>query len=86
MIRGPGEVERYSAGLANVRAGPPISTADHFRIGSVTKTFIATVVLRLVAQGKLRLSDCGSETAARAGSHGEPDHPPGAVQSLEWHR
>ena len=30
---------------------------DRFRIGSVTKTFVATVVLQLVAEGKLRLDD-----------------------------
>lgn len=57
VIQGPGGVERYSAGLANVRVGTPVSTADHFRIGSVTKTFVATIVLRLAARGKLHLSD-----------------------------
>jgi D-alanyl-D-alanine carboxypeptidase len=56
-IRGPRGVERYAAGLANVRAGTPVLTRDHFRIGSVTKTFVATIVLRLVAQDKLTLSE-----------------------------
>ena len=31
--------------------------ADRYRIASVTKTFVATVVLQLVAEGKLRLAD-----------------------------
>lgn len=31
--------------------------ADHSRIGSVTKTFVATQILRLVDRGRLRLSD-----------------------------
>jgi D-alanyl-D-alanine carboxypeptidase len=30
---------------------------QRFRVGSVTKTFTATIVLQLVAEGKLRLSD-----------------------------
>jgi CubicO group peptidase (beta-lactamase class C family) len=34
-----------------VRAG------DHFRIGSITKIFVATVVLQLVAEGRLTLAD-----------------------------
>ncbi|MFF4900281.1 serine hydrolase domain-containing protein [Streptomyces sp. NPDC001068] len=38
-------------------AGRGISRADHFRAGSVTKTFIATVVLQLAAEHRLSLSD-----------------------------
>ncbi|MGW2085506.1 serine hydrolase domain-containing protein [Streptomyces sp. NPDC001880] len=37
--------------------GPGIRRADHFRAGSITKTFVAAVVLQLVQEGKLRLSD-----------------------------
>ena len=57
VIRGPRGVERYAAGLANVRRGTPISPRDHFRIGSVTKSFVATVVLQLVAEDRLSLTD-----------------------------
>ncbi|MGW0830921.1 serine hydrolase domain-containing protein [Streptomyces prunicolor] len=39
------------------QAGPGISRADHFRAGSITKTFIATVVLQLAAEHRLSLSD-----------------------------
>lgn len=35
----------------------PIRRTDHFRAGSITKTFIATVVLQLVAERRLSLSD-----------------------------
>ena len=38
-------------------AGPGIARADHFRAGSITKTFIATVVLQLAAEHRLKLSD-----------------------------
>jgi D-alanyl-D-alanine carboxypeptidase len=46
-----------TAGVSSLATGAPIGVRDHFRIGSVTKTFTATLVLRLAQQGKLRLSD-----------------------------
>lgn len=39
-----------------VRTGPGIRRSDHFRAGSITKTFIATVVLQLVAEHRIALS------------------------------
>ncbi|MBC9725737.1 serine hydrolase [Streptomyces sp. TRM68367] len=39
------------------QAGPGIARADHFRAGSITKTFVATVVLQLAAEHRLSLSD-----------------------------
>ncbi|MEU6356641.1 serine hydrolase domain-containing protein [Streptomyces sp. NPDC047072] len=38
-------------------AGPGITPADHFRAGSITKTFIAVLVLQLAAEHRLKLSD-----------------------------
>lgn len=38
-------------------AGEGMARADHFRAGSITKTFIATVVLQLAAEHRLSLSD-----------------------------
>jgi D-alanyl-D-alanine carboxypeptidase len=62
-----------TAGLIHVRDGPdhwsdavgvrdlasdrPARANGHFRIGSVTKTFVATVVLQLVDEGRLTLED-----------------------------
>ncbi|MFF8385799.1 serine hydrolase domain-containing protein [Streptomyces kanasensis] len=37
--------------------GPAVGEADRFRVGSVTKTFVATVVLQLAAEGRLSLDD-----------------------------
>ncbi|WP_175407908.1 serine hydrolase [Streptomyces sp. TRM64462] len=37
--------------------GPGIGRADRFRAGSITKTFIATVVLQLAAERRLSLDD-----------------------------
>ncbi|MEU0025163.1 serine hydrolase domain-containing protein [Streptomyces sp. NPDC006335] len=45
------------SGTRYTEAGPGIARADHFRAGSVTKTFIATVVLQLAAEQRLKLSD-----------------------------
>lgn len=46
-----------AVGLGDIATGTPITTADAFRIGSVTKTFTATAVLQLVDDGKLSLDD-----------------------------
>jgi D-alanyl-D-alanine carboxypeptidase len=46
-----------AAGVSSLQSNTPISTRDHFRIGSVTKTFTATVILQLAQRGELRLSD-----------------------------
>lgn len=46
-----------SAGVADTRTGRPPGPADRFRAGSVSKTFVATVVLQLVAEGRLSLDD-----------------------------
>ncbi|MEQ4721500.1 serine hydrolase domain-containing protein [Nonomuraea sp. B19D2] len=46
-----------TAGVRDIKRGGRPSPNGHFRIGSVTKTFVATVVLQLVDEGKLRLDD-----------------------------
>ncbi|NUP67532.1 MAG: beta-lactamase family protein [Nonomuraea sp.] len=46
-----------AAGVRDVERGGRPSPQGHFRIGSVTKTFVATVVLQLVDEGKVRLDD-----------------------------
>ncbi|SED04250.1 D-alanyl-D-alanine carboxypeptidase [Streptomyces sp. PAN_FS17] len=48
---------REETGTRYTRAGQGIARTDHFRAGSMTKTFIATVVLQLAAEGQLSLSD-----------------------------
>ena len=49
---------RFStAGVSDLRSGRPMGPGDHFRAGSLTKTVIATVILQLVAEGKLALDD-----------------------------
>ncbi|MFF3224532.1 serine hydrolase domain-containing protein [Nocardia suismassiliense] len=44
-------------GVADLATGRPMTVDDHVRIGSVTKTFTATAVLRAADDGKLSLDD-----------------------------
>ncbi|WP_411114998.1 serine hydrolase domain-containing protein [Streptomyces sp. 029-5] len=46
-----------AAGLADTDTGRKRSAGDHFRVASITKTFIATVLLQLEAEGRLSLDD-----------------------------
>jgi D-alanyl-D-alanine carboxypeptidase len=55
-VKGRGTYARY-AGHASLDPAEKVTSATRFRIGSITKTFTATVILQLVQQGKLRLSD-----------------------------
>ncbi|MFJ3798640.1 serine hydrolase domain-containing protein [Streptomyces sp. NPDC090088] len=44
-----------TAGTADLGTGRPMTTTDRLRVGSVTKTFTATVVLQLAAEHRLSL-------------------------------
>jgi D-alanyl-D-alanine carboxypeptidase len=44
-------------GEADVASDRPLTPGDHFRIGSNTKTFVISVLLQLVDEGKLNLDD-----------------------------
>ncbi|MBB6033260.1 serine hydrolase domain-containing protein [Phytomonospora endophytica] len=46
-----------AAGTAELNGSAPADPRGHFRIGSVTKSFVATVVLQLVDEGLLGLDD-----------------------------
>ncbi|MEV8569524.1 serine hydrolase domain-containing protein [Streptomyces sp. NPDC051322] len=44
-----------TSGVGNLTTGAPRSAVDRYRIGSMTKTFVATVMLQLEAEGKIDL-------------------------------
>ncbi|MEU6285325.1 serine hydrolase domain-containing protein [Streptomyces sp. NPDC047028] len=46
-----------TAGVGDLRTHRPRSTADRYRVGSITKTFVSTVLLQLEAEGRLSLDD-----------------------------
>jgi D-alanyl-D-alanine carboxypeptidase len=50
-----------TAGVADLTTGRKRRPGEHFRIGSFTKAFTGTVVLRLAAEGKLTLDDTVAE-------------------------
>ncbi|HZD69467.1 MAG TPA: serine hydrolase domain-containing protein [Actinomycetes bacterium] len=49
--------QQAASGVANLRTGQPMQPDLHFRAGSITKSFVATVVLQLAADGRLSLQD-----------------------------
>ncbi|WP_067570714.1 serine hydrolase domain-containing protein [Nocardia acidivorans] len=53
VITGPAGRRTLTAGKGDLATGAPIADDARVRIGSNTKTFVATVVLQLVAEGKL---------------------------------
>ncbi|MFB7112573.1 serine hydrolase domain-containing protein [Streptomyces sp. NPDC056190] len=50
-------VYKAMEGVADRGTGEWINTADRFRIGSVTKSFSAVVLLQLAAEGRVKLDD-----------------------------
>lgn len=54
-VRSPAGTWTAAYGSADPEAGTALTTEAHLRIGSVTKTAVATLVLQLVEQGRLTL-------------------------------
>ena len=46
-----------ASGVADLNTKQPIRASDRFRIGSITKSFVSTVVLQLVAEHRMTLDD-----------------------------
>ena len=57
LVRRDGRTVQLASGYSNLAKKTPMRVGDRFRIGSVTKSFVATVVLQLVGEGKLSLDD-----------------------------
>ena len=57
MTRRGQRVSDVVAGLADKATGQPMRPQDRVHIGNITKTFVATVVLQLAAEGRLSLND-----------------------------
>ena len=56
-VRDQRGVQRAASGVADLRTGRPMRADLHYRAGSLTKGLVATVVLQLVAEGRLSLQD-----------------------------
>jgi D-alanyl-D-alanine carboxypeptidase len=57
ITRRGSRLDQLARGVAELRRHTPMRTDDRFRIGSLTKTYVATVVLQLVAERKIALTD-----------------------------
>jgi len=57
VVRDGHQVWRGTAGVAELGTTRAVPAHGRFRVGSITKTFVSTVVLQLVAEGWLRLDD-----------------------------
>jgi D-alanyl-D-alanine carboxypeptidase len=57
LIRHGSRVTELRSGRPNVNSERPWTDRSRFRVGSVTKTFVAAVIMQLVGEGRLRLSD-----------------------------
>lgn len=58
LVDAPGKgTWQAGLGVGNIVTNTPLTTDDHMRIGSITKTFTATVILQLVDEHRLGLDD-----------------------------
>jgi D-alanyl-D-alanine carboxypeptidase len=57
LEREAGREWHAASGVADLTTKRPIDAGDRFRIGSMTKAFVSTVALQLVAEGRLSLDD-----------------------------
>jgi D-alanyl-D-alanine carboxypeptidase len=57
LVRTGEQTWQGASGLGDLAANRPARAGDRFRIGSVTKSFVATVALQLVGEHKLGLDD-----------------------------
>ncbi|MGZ0149150.1 serine hydrolase domain-containing protein [Kribbella sp. WER1] len=56
-VRDGGRVWRGTSGVAELGTSRAVPAQGRFRAGSISKTFVATVVLQLVGEGRMRLDD-----------------------------
>jgi D-alanyl-D-alanine carboxypeptidase len=62
QVRGPADRWHPTSGVTDLHSRQPVPDNVRFRIGSITKVFIATVVLQLAAQHKINLDGPSSTT------------------------
>ena len=74
-----------SAGLIDVESREPVNKKHLFGIGSITKVFVAVVILQLVDETKLRLQDTIGDILALEIHHGIENAPQATVAGLLSH-
>ena len=56
-VRSAGRAWRGAGGVARLGSSRPVPVDARFRAGSITKSFVATVVLQLVGEGRMAVDD-----------------------------
>jgi D-alanyl-D-alanine carboxypeptidase len=69
------------AGLANIVSGEPMNAELRFGMGSITKTFVVTVILQVIEEGCLRPNDTVSNLLNQAAA-GVPNAQSATVEQL----
>ena len=80
-----GTLWQSSAGFIDIEAQKPVEKKHLFGIGSITKVFIAVVILQLVDEMKLRLQDTIGDILAPHIYHGVENAPQATVAGLLSH-
>ncbi len=57
LLRTPAGEFSFSYGVDSLGGDRPVSPGEHIRIGSVTKTWTGAVILQLVQEGRMKLTD-----------------------------
>ncbi|MFD9904186.1 serine hydrolase domain-containing protein [Streptomyces sp. NPDC059063] len=57
QVRDANGIWKSASGVGNLRTGAPRGKNDRFRVGNITNTFVATVLLQMEAEKKLSLDD-----------------------------
>src|SRR5689334_21789830 len=57
LVRKGKRTIRLTSGFGNLKPRTPMRPGDRFRVGRITKAFVATVALQLVSERKLSLED-----------------------------
>src|SRR5688572_26900587 len=56
-----GDIRTAVSGVANIRTQVPVTTDTLFQIGSATKSYVGTLIMQLVDEGKLGVDQPAAE-------------------------
>lgn len=85
IVYGDEIIWQAAIGVADRQSNRPVTNDTLFRIGSVSKTFVSLSVIKLVEDGRMKLSEPIRRLAPEAGviNHWESTHPVELVHVLE---
>ncbi|WP_461187813.1 serine hydrolase domain-containing protein [Arthrobacter sp. Z4-13] len=75
-VRNSGQTWTHAVGVRSLEAGKPATVADPIHVGTITETFVAVSVMKLVEEGKL---DLDAQVSGYLPEFGRVLHPPEPV-------